>query len=209
MARVLVVSPHPDDEAIGCGGSLRLHADRGHRVEVVFLTSGEGGGHGLDPAATARRREGEAGRAAAILGIAACHFWRLEDGAVRVTAALVERLRAHLDRYRPERLYVPHPGEMHRDHRAAARLVRRAAAGVRGLEVLGFEVWTPLARVDEVVDVTAVIDRKVAAIRAHRSQCRVLAFDQAMRGLARYRGELLSWPEGEYAEVFARLEVAP
>jgi len=47
MERVLVISPHPDDESIGCGGTLHRYATEGATVKVAFLTSGEQGGHGV------------------------------------------------------------------------------------------------------------------------------------------------------------------
>src|SRR5262249_18052193 len=75
MRRILVISPHPDDESIGCGGALRKHALRGDEVRVVFLTSGEKGGHGRPLEETARARELEAATAAAILGLAGIEFW--------------------------------------------------------------------------------------------------------------------------------------
>ena len=68
-----------------------------------------------------------------------------------------------------------------------------------------FEVWTPLQRMDQIVDITPYIETKIAAIRAHKSQCDVLGFDDAFLGLARYRGEMFSWPEGDYAEIFAQV----
>ena len=43
---ILVIRPHPDDETIGCGGALCWHLTEGDAVRVVFLTSGEKGGHG-------------------------------------------------------------------------------------------------------------------------------------------------------------------
>ena len=58
--RVLVLSPHPDDEAIGCGGTLRWHLEQGDRVQVIFLTSGEHGVRGQDARETSRIRTKEA-----------------------------------------------------------------------------------------------------------------------------------------------------
>ncbi|MBM3499910.1 MAG: PIG-L family deacetylase [Armatimonadetes bacterium] len=209
MSRVLVVTPHPDDEAIGCGGALCAHSEAGDTIRLVYLTSGEQGGHGLPPGETARRRETEAGEAARLLGAELTEFWRQPDGALRATRRLVARLRDLVADWRPGLIYATHDGEMHPDHRAAARLVRRALrelpAAVPTPAVRLFEVWTPLQHMDEIVDTSAHIERKLAAIRAYEHQCSVLRFDEAARGLSRYRGEMHSWPGGDYAEVFVSL----
>ena len=105
-------------------------------------------------------------------------------------------------------VYVPNFADQHDDHRAAARLARAALAAAppaRSPEAWMFEVWTPLATIDRVVDISALIDTKARAIHAYASQCAVMGFEEAFRGLARYRGELHSWPGGDYAEVFTRL----
>lgn len=202
-ARVLVVSPHPDDEAIGCGGTLHRHAEEGSEIRVVFLTSGEQGGHGVPPSTAGPQREEEAARAAEILGIDLLDFWRYTDGALKANASIVERLRELLRTWQPGIVYAPHLGEMHTDHRATARITLRASEGL-GIESRFFEVWTPLQRMDEIVDISPFIDVKLAAIRAYESQCDVLSFDEAFLGLARYRGEMFSWPGGRYAEIFVR-----
>lgn len=207
--RVLVISPHPDDDAIGCGGTVRKHVLNGDRVETIYLTSGERGGHGLSPEKTGPLREREALASARTLGIRAIEFWREPNGSLRATERLVGRLRDRLLAWRPEIVYVTHPREMHPEHRAAARLMIRVIRQITDSsrpEVRAYEVWTPLQTVDEIVDITSYIAIKRAAIRAHKSQCRVVDFDQAATGLSRYRGELYCWPEGRYAEVFARLE---
>jgi N-acetylglucosamine malate deacetylase 1 len=209
MGRILVISPHPDDESIGCGGTLRAHVVAGDRVHVSFLTSGERGGHGSSPEHTGRLREAEAAAAAAILEIDQVEFWREPDGALRASDAVVARLRLRIRELKPEVIYVPHDREMHSDHRAAARMVRRVVTDLNGgparPSVFMFEVWTPLAHLDHVVDISPHIEVKLAAVRAHASQCGVMRFDEAVRGLNRYRGEMHSWPGGDYAEAFARL----
>ena len=95
MSRILVLSPHPDDEAIGCGGTLLRHVGQGDNVRVVFLTSGEKGGHGRSEADTLRVREQEAREAARILGVRQQEFWREPDGALKATAAVVDSVSAN------------------------------------------------------------------------------------------------------------------
>ena len=79
---IMVIAPHPDDEAVGCGGTIRLHAERGDRVTAVFLTSGELGLPHLPPETACRIREDEAAVAAEVLGIAALSFLRWPDSHV-------------------------------------------------------------------------------------------------------------------------------
>ena len=211
MSRVLVISPHPDDESIGCGGTLRRHVIDGDVVHVIFLTSGEKGGHGFSIDETRRIREEEAAVAAAILGITMFEFWRQPDGKLCATPQMVEKLRMTIREWNPDILYVTHDGEMHPDHRAAAQMVRSALKGSHSPEVLPivrmYEVWTPLQKMDEIIDISPYIETKSAAIQAHRSQCKELRFDEAFLGLSRYRGELHSWPGGDYAEVFLRMNL--
>ena len=202
MSTVLVVCAHPDDEAVGCGGTLRRHALDGDEIVAVFLTSGEGGGHGEADHAETRRRE--ARRAAAILGISQLQFWEEPDGRLRVRPGLVTRLTELIESLRPALVYAPQPNDDHPDHRAAARLVRRAvAAAAAPPGIRFFEIWSPLPDMDEIVDISELIGDKRRAIRAYRSQCAVMRLDEAFAALARYRGEMHSWPGGPYAEVFS------
>lgn len=202
---VLIISPHPDDEAIGCGGTMLKHVADGDTVHIVFLTSGERGGHGRPPQETAALREQEARQAALILGCQEPEFWQMPDGAVRATLPAQQRLVSTLARWQPAIVYAPHRQEMHPDHQAAARLVFRSVSDptlANRPAIRLYEVWTPLQAMDVIVDISPHIKTKLAAVRAHKTQCDVLRFDEAIAGLNRYRGEMHSWPGGSYAEVF-------
>lgn len=207
MKRVLVLSPHPDDESIGCGGTICQHVAVGDEVRVIFLTSGEKGGHGASLEMVRKTREAEARAAARILGVEQIEFWRAPDGGLSATRKLLIRLTGLLKEWRPDIVYTTHPGEAHPDHRAAPRILQRGLglAQIRSPVIYLFEIWTPIGKLDHIVDISRWMNTKLRAVRRYRSQCAVVQFDAAVAGLNRYRGEMHSWPEGEFAEVFKRM----
>lgn len=107
---VLVLAPHPDDDALGCGGAIRKHVLDGDRVHTIYLTSGELGCSGEDPAATAALREREAGESAQVLETYGHTFWRYPDGKLALhEGELTERLVALYHDPAPDLIYAPHP----------------------------------------------------------------------------------------------------
>jgi len=206
---VVVISPHPDDESLGCGGTLCRHADRGDRIVVVFLTSGELGLEHLPREEAWRIREKEARRAAEILGVAQLHSLRGPDWMTgQHRRKLAAALRPILQREAPELIYLPHAGESHPDHKAALPIVRSTlkASGLAAMRLRTYEVWTPLTEYDHVEDISAMMPRKLKALRAHRSQLGEFDYVQAVRGLNQFRGALAG--KCDYAEVFQELDSA-
>jgi N-acetylglucosamine malate deacetylase 1 len=200
--KLLVVAPHPDDESIGCGGTLRLHVERGDRVDVVYLTSGELGLEELAPDAARKVREEEAEQAAAVLGLSGLTFLRHPDWFVDDVGEAAQRDLVRLvEEQAPDRVLYPHAGEAHPDHAAAARIVDRVA-GVLGapFERAAYEVWTPMTDFDDVEDISGVFETKLAAVRTYASQLANFRYDDAVEGLNRFRGALAG--HCAYAEVF-------
>ena len=195
---VLVLAAHPDDESLGCGGAVLTHFATGDRVGVVFVTSGEGGlaTYAVDEAR--RVREEEARAAAAVLGFASVEFLRLPDGSLADDpVGLASMLRPLVDGI--DVVYAPHPDEDHADHAALGRVVGDLSGG----EAFGYEIWTPVARPDRIVDISPVMDRKLEAVRCYRCQLEYWPYDRAVEGLNAYRGALF---EGvDYAEAFTSL----
>lgn len=205
---VLVLAPHPDDEVIGCGGTICKHSARGDRVVAVFLTSGELGLKHLPREKAWQIREAEATRAARILGLAKLHFLRQPDWMVGDhPKAAAKALKRVLEAEKPGVIYLPHSNDGHPDHQATLPILRAALKRGRGLkpELLAYEIWTPLVTHDVAVDISKVMPRKLRALRAQRSQLGEFDYVRAVTGLNQYRGALAG--KCRFAEVFQTLSL--
>ncbi len=200
---ILVIAPHPDDEAIGCGGTLCRHSARGDKITVVFLTSGELGLKKLPREKAWKTRELEAHRSLKVLRADALDFLRLPDWYVKDNIAKGARLlRPILKQAKPDIVYLPHPLEWHPDHKAALPILRAAFRGshIQMPALRGYEVWTPITEPHHVEDISKTMARKLRAVRSHRSQLGEFDYARAIQGLNQYRGEMTG--KFRYAEAF-------
>lgn len=198
--RVLSLSAHPDDDTIGCAGTLALAVRAGATATAAMATSGDASiGSAMDQQDLAAAREADARRAYGHLGVTDVRFLGLPDGHLDDDpAALREALGALVREVRPTTVLVPWALDGHRDHRAVHRALLACDLD-RDLEVWGYEVWTPLPP-NRHVEITAAVDAKRAALAEHRTAS--AAFDVAsLAALSRYRAGHALMGRGE-AEAF-------
>lgn len=213
--KILVLAPHMDDETIGCGGTLALHAQRGAQITVVFLTDGRHGSSEVNVLYGEERerkqrelielRTAEARAALQRLGVNRMVCLDAEDGALDQCDWAAEKLRDVLLKQQPDIVYLPFYLEEHPDHRAASRVLLDAVAGTPlQFQCIGYEVWTPLFP-NCLVRIDSTIETKKQALQEYRSQLQQCDYLHASIGLNAHRSAgLISSPgcQRGYAEAF-------
>ncbi len=189
----LVFAPHPDDEAIGMGGTILLARRKGIEVTVVVVTDGSAGG---DPAV--RRREAQ--EAAEVLGLSGLEFVGLPDRGVTDEHMDPSWMESLVQRYGPANVFSPSPMDIHPDHRAVAvELIRAMRAMGWGGEVWFYETLRQV-EINRLVDISPVVEEKLKAINIYRSQTAQVDYGEVARGLNGLRGVTLGL--GRFAEGF-------
>ena len=159
---VLALGAHPDDIEYGCGGMLTKYAQKGHRVYMFIASDGARGGD-----AGVRRREQE--DAALALGATSVFWGGYPDTEVPLNRELIVRIEAVIHDVQPRMIFVNCPDDTHQDHRHLAQSTVSATRYVPNFlfyEVPSTQNFAPNC----FTDIEKVLDRKLAALEAHRSQ---------------------------------------
>jgi N-acetylglucosamine malate deacetylase 1 len=215
--RVLVFAPHPDDDIIGCGGSIAKHIVQGNSVLIVYLTSGDSGSLKYTKQELASIREKEAVQAAGMLGVTRTQFLKYADGYVTNNRTNLVQLITLIRKEQPHIVYIPHAKDAHSDHSKTHEVVADAVSRAAGPwfqecegnpwkteTVLCYEVWSPLTEVQYAEDITDFMSLKMQALRQHASQMQDIKYDDAVEGLNRYRATMMG--KGTFAECFQILK---
>ena len=188
--KVLVLAAHPDDEVLGCGGTIARLAAGGADVSILILAEGLTSRVGFDPARDQPllnlHRE-RALRAGAILGAREVRFSGFPDQKLDTIPLLdvTHAIEAEIARVVPEIVYTHHGGDLNMDHVIVHRATLTATRPTGGCPVRrlhtyeiasstewAFQSFAPVFRPTTFVDITPFLERKVEAMEVYASEAR-------------------------------------
>ncbi len=188
--KVLVVAAHPDDEVLGCGGSIARMAHEGDEVFIAILGEGITSRHAqrqeADPAAVAalHRRSKEV---AQLLGAKDLFMHSLPDNRFDAVPLLevVKLLEDLVSKLQPEVVYTQHGGDLNVDHVVTFRATLTATRPMAGRPVRAlysyevasssewaFQQFSPVFHPSLFVDIEATLEIKIRAMQAYESEAR-------------------------------------
>ncbi len=187
---ILVVAAHPDDEVLGCGGTIARMAGEGQTVIVAILGEGAVSRHmDRNDNATCEitKLQEESRRAASILGAAGVHHCGFPDNAFDTLPLLriVKTVEELIHEYKPQTIYTHHASDLNIDHSITNRAVLTATRPLPGnfvrdiyaFAILSSTEWSfgstkPMFSPNVFVDITATLDVKLTAMQVYESEVR-------------------------------------
>ena len=204
--RILVVSPHPDDEIIGCGGTLIKMLDQGRQVTVVHLLDGSKT-FTLDDANEEIRHTARLKEAADVsnyIGFSDLVLWKIPDSELCVSKVTIERMCDLLERVNPQIIFTPFINDPHPDHRAANELLSSALTELKSKFTdtifIGYECWS-LLPIGTISTINSEFDKKIRALMKYKIAMRWVDYVQFCEKLNAYR-HYTSLGKAGYAEAF-------
>lgn len=221
---VLVIASHPDDEVLGCGGSIVRHLDEGDSVAVLILGEGIASRAGLSEGEVRTqqaRLKQDIKASHKILGVKKTFVSAFPDNQFDGVPllAIVHEIEAVMNEVRPTLVYTHHASDTNVDHRVVAAAVDAAVRPMKGVfvgEVRAFEVpssteWNftrPLFRPQVFVSLSERQARKkIQAMRKYKSEIRTFPHPRSseyLEALARVRGGQSGFRAAEAFELVYR-----
>lgn len=195
---VLVVAPHCDDEILGCGGTMAKHIAKGNSAYVAIVTNGNLGAPEIFPEEGTQQVRSEALSAHELLGVKETFF--LDFPAPRLDSIPSYKLSMELNklitRLDITTLYIPHRGDIHKDHRITYEASLVAARPINGCsvktiyayETLSETEWAPPFGDDAFIptvfeDIGDHLKKKLEAFECYKTQIKKFPHSRSLKGI--------------------------
>jgi LmbE family N-acetylglucosaminyl deacetylase len=219
---ILVVAAHPDDEVLGCGGTMARLARDGREVRIAILAEGMSARYAQREDADPQQLQqlhARAQQAADKVGAKELVLCKLPDNRLDTVPLLnvVKLVEEVVIRFRPEVIYTHHPGDLNVDHGVVHRAVLTATRPVAGQcvkEIYAFEVpssteWAfqelqPVFRPNVFMDITETLETKIEALACYDTEMRKFPHPrstEALRAIAARWGSVAGLQAAEAFEL--------
>ena len=215
MKSVLVVAVHPDDETLGCGGTLLKHKDNGDEIHWLIATDiKESEGVNRD---VVKKREEEINKVKKLFDFSSVNKLGLSTTKVDEysTSDLISKISSIINEVKPDIIYLPFHGDVHSDHKHIFDATYSCTKSFRYpfikkiymMEILSETEFSISTKEDSFVpnvfvDISEYMDRKIEAMKIYESEMSDHPFPRSernLRALATYRG---ATSRCNYAESF-------
>jgi len=212
---VLVIAVHPDDETLGCGGTLLKHKASGDEVHWLICTT-------IDKTNSYyKTREDELKRVADAYEFSSVNNLRLKTMQVDEygMSSLVDKISNVINTIKPNIIYLPFKGDVHSDHRKIFEASYSCTKSFRYpfikkiymMEILSETEFAPSTKEDSFipntfVDISAYFEKKIEIMKIFKSEISMHPFPRSernLKSLATLRGATAGC---EYAESFVLLK---
>ena len=219
MNKILVIAVHPDDETLGCGGTLLKHKANGDEIHWLIATDiKESEGYGIS---TIKKRNKEITKIEDLYGFTSVNKLGLSTTKVDTysMSVLVSKISSVIDRIKPDIIYLPFKGDVHSDHKyifdaaySCTKVFRYPfIKKIYMMETLSETEFSLSTKEDSFVpnvfvDISEYMDRKIEAMKIYESEMGDHPFPRSernLRALATYRG---ATSRCNYAESFMLLK---
>ena len=219
MNKILVIAVHPDDETLGCGGTLLKHKANGDEIHWLIATDiKESEGYGIS---TIKKRNKEITKIEDLYGFTSVNKLDLSTTKVDTysVSVLVSKISSVIDRIKPDIIYLPFKGDVHSDHKyifdaaySCTKVFRYPfIKKIYMMETLSETEFSLSTKEDSFVpnvfvDISEYMDRKIEAMKIYESEMGDHPFPRSernLRALATYRG---ATSRCNYAESFMLLK---
>ena len=208
-SRVLVIAAHPDDEVLGCGGTVALHVRAGDEVHMAIACEGESLRYGAEGIGQSEHTC----RAARTLGVRDVRMLGFPDQRLDTMTLtdVIAPLESLVRELHPDIVYCQHGGDVNRDHEllfkaalVATRPTEHCIGAVYAFDTASSTEWAyPRSFVpDTWVDISETLETKIAAMACYESEVRPYPHPRSLDAL---RNRARAWGNQtclEAAEVF-------
>ena len=216
MKNVLVVAAHPDDEVLGCGGTIAKYS-KDNNIYLVIL--GEGISSRYIQRNEVKKKEllqlrKDSQKVGELLGIKEIFFFALPDNRFDTVSFLdiVKKVEEIIKKIKPEIIYTHYSGDLNIDHRLTFQAVLTATRPVKGCsvkEIYSFEIpsstewaYPDTFRPNVFIDVTKTINKKIKALKRYKSEVKKFPHPRSEKAIKNIAGRWGSLAGLKYAEAF-------